>query len=144
MGCGESRPIVYFTLIEAKNVPKADVVGKSDPYCLISIHHPDEKKKRHQKSKPLKSRRFKNTDHPKWNENYIFEAFNAEHDYIKVVLKDHDAISKDDKIATLQIPISSSELRNGTTLEKWAEMNPAKGITGKAQLHYTIRVDFDP
>ena len=144
MGSGESKPIVYFTLIEAKDIPKMDVMGKSDPYCLISIHHPGERRKRNRKSKPFKSKRFTNTEHAKWNENYVFEAIDTEQDYIKVILKDHDTISKDDKIGTLKIPISLIELKNGTTIEKWVEMNPAKGITGKAKLHYTIRVDFNP
>ena len=142
MGCGESIPKLYVCIIEASDVPKMDTVGKSDPYCEIKMRYPNESKKRKRSSKITKTNKIKNTDHPKWNQHLVYEIRNISKDHIKIVLKDHDALSRDDAIAFVKVPLS--DLQDGQVLDKWYEMELFNGVSGNPKIHLTLRLDLNP
>lgn len=55
------------TLIEAQDIMKTDVIGKSDPFCMFYVRQKADKIK--------KSSTKKNKKSAVWNEGFVLEVF---------------------------------------------------------------------
>ena len=142
MGAGKSTPKLYVCVIEASDLPKMDVIGKADPYCEVKMRYPNESKRKNRSSKVAKTKRLNNTDHPKWNEHFVYDIKSIPKDHIKIVIKDHDKLSQDDSIAFVKIPIA--DLQDGKMVDKWYNMELFNGLSGNPKIHLTLRLDLNP
>eukprot|EP01080_Neovahlkampfia_damariscottae_P001743 gene1743-512_t len=86
-------------IIEAKDLPKMDFFGKSDPYVNVKVA-----------GQMKKTKIIKRTLNPHWDESFDFE-FNNLHEDIILYIKDWDKLSSDDLIGKISIPIL--DLKNG-------------------------------
>lgn len=114
-------------LVEAADVPKSDLIGLSDPYCILSISGQPDKQT---------SKYIDNTKTPKWNETFTFFV-KDEKQSLHIDLMDKDIPpKKDDLLGSIDIPISS--FPPGQEIEKWYSLPPASGIKGTAKVHLLV------
>jgi Ca2+-dependent lipid-binding protein len=119
---------VIVTVIEAKDVPKMDTVGKCDPFCFVALVG---------SRLVYRTRIMKKTYTPVWNETVSFLLTNPNTDVLTILLKDEDMIV-DDAIGNVDIPLAP--YLNGPELERWSPLTPAKGVKDPGQVHYKLRV----
>ena len=81
-GAVEFVGIVVIKLISAKDLIKADFIGKSDPYCVFSLG-----------SQTLKSKIMYRNLNPIWNETIILSWDG--HSILHVNVMDHDNLKSD-------------------------------------------------
>ncbi|KAK8896215.1 Protein Aster-C [Tritrichomonas musculus] len=118
---------LYVFLIEGSGVIKSDLIGKSDPYCVLSISgEPDKQQSKH----------IDDCHEPKWNDSFTFFVKDTSKSlHIEMMDKDIPP-KKDDTLATLDIPISSLPVNK--EIEKWYSMTPTKGRQGSTKIHLQI------
>jgi len=104
-------------ILKARNVPKMDISGFSDPYVKIYLHHNNtrsSKKKTHIKKRSL---------NPVFNESFIFDLPSKDgnlHDIqLEVIMCDWDRITKNEVIGRLILGSRDSE---GSCLTHWEEI----------------------
>ncbi|OHT15908.1 C2 domain containing protein [Tritrichomonas foetus] len=131
MGCGESLPTVSVKIIEAKNVPKMDLIGKSDPYVVASVISVNETKK---------TKSINNTDKPKWDEILTLHYRDQQNDKIKFVMYDEDNVSDDDPIATLEVHLNTIDIEKG--IDQWYKMDTVKGVKDKKGIKIHLAIHF--
>ncbi|KAK8894723.1 Protein Aster-C [Tritrichomonas musculus] len=131
MGCGQSNPTLQLRVIEAKNVPKMDTAGKSDPFVKAGVIGLDD---------PKKTKYVSNTDTPTWNEVLTITYKDQTNDRLKIVLYDHDTVSEDDPIATLEIPLSSIDNEKG--VDQWYKMEPCKEVKDDKGIKIHLSIHF--
>ncbi|KAM6553323.1 hypothetical protein CsatB_014085 [Cannabis sativa] len=80
------RGVLSVTVISAEDLPPADVMGKADPYAVLSL------KKSGTKSK---TRVVNDSLNPVWNQTFDFVVEDGLHDMLMVEIWDHDTFGKD-------------------------------------------------
>ena len=121
---------LHIRVVEAAQVPSMDVVGKSDPYCVLKLSTSNQEWKTTVKD---------NTLMPIWNEIFSLPVSSSMNDILTVMLYDKDNVSSDDLISTIDIPVNG--LTPGKVLDKWYKMNPAKGNKTGGQLRLVLHLD---
>merc|ERR1712117_668241 len=122
MGAARRLSVV---VLKARNVPKMDISGFSDPYVKIYLHYQNTrsaKKKTHIKKRSL---------NPVFNESFIFDLpskdGSLEEVTLEVIMCDWDRITKNEVIGKLQLGGEGCE---GSCLTHWEEIqkNPRRPI----------------
>lgn len=115
---------LHIRVIEARNVPAADLNGKSDPYVSLST---DKTKCALQKTKVQKK-----TLTPSWNEEFTMKISFVS-DSLIVGLFDYDKVSADDQLGIMHIRIH--DLNIGLIEDRWYKMNKPKKMKSQAEIH---------
>jgi len=100
---------LHVRLIEGRDVPKMDSLGKTDPYCVLTISGNQRKE----------SKFIKNTYTPKWNEDFHFDVPNPQSDVFKILMRDKD-VKFDDDISTYEM--ETRFLPFHTVSDMWVNM----------------------
>ncbi|KAH0785729.1 C2 domain containing protein [Histomonas meleagridis] len=87
---------LYVNVMNAINLPAMDSNGYSDGYCILSIKG----RKGEKKTSIIDS----DLD-PVWNESFSLNVLSLSSDVLKVIVKDHDIVGKDDLIGTVEVPV---------------------------------------
>ena len=117
---------IHISLIEAKDLAKTDIMGKSDPYAILS--HGNQK---------FKTNTAKNTQNPKWNYEADFNVPDQGDDRIKVDIYDSDRIGKDKPLGSAYFDVDEVMSR-GIVPPGWY---PLKGAKSGEVL---MAADFEP
>jgi Ca2+-dependent lipid-binding protein len=120
------------TLIEAKDLAKMDTLGKSDPFCKVTL-----KGTSFQWTSKVKD----NTLTPVWNETLTFPLTNPYTDVVHIVVKDKD-VASDDDMASLDLPLAA--YGNGQRFDGWLNLSPAKGVKKGGEIHLVITLTPAP
>ncbi|KAI5673331.1 hypothetical protein M9H77_13695 [Catharanthus roseus] len=80
------RGVLSVTVISAEDLPAADLMGKSDPFVVVTM------KKSEQKNK---TRVLNNTLNPVWNQTFDIVVEDGLHDLLILEVYDHDTFGKD-------------------------------------------------
>ncbi|CAI9092672.1 OLC1v1027984C1 [Oldenlandia corymbosa var. corymbosa] len=115
------RGVLSVTVISAEDLPAVDLMGKSDPYVVLTM------KKSEQKNK---TRVLNDTLNPVWNQTFDFVVEDALHDLLMLEVYDHDTFGKDKMgrcIMTLTRAILEGEFTDTFPLDD--------SPTGKLTLH---------
>ncbi|KAG2320229.1 hypothetical protein Bca52824_013442 [Brassica carinata] len=115
------RGVLSVTVISAEEIPKQDMMGKADPYVVLSM------KKSGAKSK---TRVVNDSLNPVWNQTFDFVVEDGLHDMLVLEVWDHDTFGKDyigRCILTLTRVIMEEEYKD------WFQLDESK--SGKLQLH---------
>ncbi|XP_062078166.1 synaptotagmin-5-like [Humulus lupulus] len=80
------RGVLSVTVISAEDLPPADVMGKADPYVVLTL------KKSGAKSK---TRVVNDSLNPVWNQTFDFVVEDGLHDMLMIEIWDHDTFGKD-------------------------------------------------
>jgi len=108
---------VTVVVLKARNLPKMDITGMSDPYVKIYLLHKDQrisKKKTHVKKRTL---------NPVFNESFVFDLPRADNGLADIQLEfallDWDRVTKNEVIGRLALGGPKCE---GTALHHWKEI----------------------
>ncbi|KAL0703386.1 hypothetical protein Bca4012_069811 [Brassica carinata] len=115
------RGVLSVTVISAEEIPIQDLMGKADPFVVLSM------KKSGAKSK---TRVVNDSLNPVWNQTFDFVVEDGLHDMLVLEVWDHDTFGKDyigRCILTLTRVIMEEEYTD------WFELDESKA--GKLQLH---------
>ena len=85
---------IHVGLIAAKDLVKGDIMGKSDPYAILS--HGNQK---------FKTDTVKNTQNPEFNYDALFNVPDDGDDRIKIDLFDSDRLGKDKSLGKLDLDV---------------------------------------
>ena len=109
---------LYVRVIEARSLPKADVTGESDPYCVLRVSSFKKAKKR--------TRIIQDNCNPKWNQQFQLPVGQLSHDTFSLSVYDSDGTgNKDDKLGEYSIPVRA--LRYGVCEDRWVPLDGASG-----------------
>lgn len=127
--------ILHIRAVEAKDLPKMDVVGKADPYLLFQIKGITEQ---------WRTKDIKQTFDPTWNEEFHIPIEDVEGAVLHIELYDWDKVSSDDLISTRDFDIKNWEL--GKIYEDWYEFFAAPKVEkpGKVHLFFHLAKEGDP
>lgn len=120
---------LYVKAVEASDIPKMDVIGKSDPYLIFKLSTTSQE---WQTSYKL------NTHKPIWNESFMIPLTSNMRDELKVELFDKDDVSKDDFISSKTFDVKS--LPVGQIIDEWYNFTPGKDVKkgGKVRLLFFV------
>ncbi|MCO5601508.1 hypothetical protein L7F22_055629 [Adiantum nelumboides] len=90
--------ILRVKILNARNLKKADVMGKSDPYVKISLGD---------KTLSKKSQVRKNTTNPDWNETHTLVVQDPSSQVLELHVYDWEKVSSHDKLGMQVIPLAS-------------------------------------
>lgn len=120
---------LHVRVIEATDLPKMDVLGKIDPYCILYSSS---------SSKKQKTKTIKKNYNPKWNQDFTFPVANLQVDKLHIELFDYDEIGSDDAVSKMDLPISQFPI--GQVVDQWYNMAPVKGVKKGGRLHLNVQV----
>ncbi|KAK8836641.1 Protein Aster-C [Tritrichomonas musculus] len=121
-----SKLILYVHAVEAKDVPKMDVIGKCDPFMVFRLN-----------SKPTetwKTKDIKQTFEPHWDQ--VFKIpINSDNtlETLHIELFDKDDFTDDDLISTKEFQVSSFQL--GKIVDAWYDFLPHKRVKKGGKVH---------
>lgn len=120
-----SNLVLNIRAVEAKDLPKMDLIGKCDPYLLFKTSYSKE---------TYKTNFIRKTYEPKWNETITIPVPpQASDGIIHVELFDWDQIKKHDLISTHDFQINSFQL--GKVIELWYSFFPAPKVKKPGKVH---------
>lgn len=122
--------ILHIRAVEACEVPKMDVIGKSDPYLIFKINT---------SSQSWKTKHKNNTDKPVWNEEFHIPITSGMSDELLVEMYDKDDISKDDLISTMTYKVNTFPV--GKVTDQWYNYSPAKGVKHGGRVRLMFHLD---
>jgi len=117
---------VHLEIIEAKNLIKADMIGKSDPYAVVT--YGDDK---------LKTKTIKNDQNPKWNFEADIPTEENGPSNVKIEIFDNDKFGKDKPLGAANIDLDDL-INNGSLKDAWIPLSGVK--SGELK----VSADFDP
>ncbi|XP_023636936.1 synaptotagmin-4 [Capsella rubella] len=115
------RGVLSVTVVAAEDLPAVDVMGKADPFVVITL------KKSEAKSK---TRVVPDSLNPVWNQTFDFVVEDALHDLLMLEVWDHDKFGKD-KIGRVIMTLTRVMLEG--EFQEWYELDGAK--SGKLCIH---------
>ncbi|XP_010453150.1 PREDICTED: synaptotagmin-4-like isoform X2 [Camelina sativa] len=115
------RGVLSVTVVAAEDLPAVDLMGKADPFVVITL------KKSEAKSK---TRVVPDSLNPVWNQTFDFVVEDALHDLLMLEVWDHDKFGKD-KIGRVIMTLTRVMLEG--EYQEWFELDGAK--SGKLCVH---------
>lgn len=85
---------VSLQYLQAQHLPKKDLLGSVDPYCVLRLG-----------SKEHKSSTIKKNYNPEWKEDFVFNITDEKEELV-VTLYDWDRTSKDDLIGCARVKVT--------------------------------------
>jgi Ca2+-dependent lipid-binding protein len=116
-------------ITEAKYLPKMDVIGHTDAFCMAQMSNGPS---------VFRTKVISKCREPKWNEEVTFPVVNQAQDLLHLMIKDADTVSSDDPVSRLTI--KTSDLKVGTVVDQWYEMNPVKGVKKGGRVHLMLHL----
>ena len=123
-----SKGLFHIKVVEATDIPKMDLFGKADPYCILRFN--DKKK--------CRTKTIDNTYKPVWNEEFHFEIEDLMTDHLVILIKDEDTGKSDDPISKLVLNLADFE--PNTVIEKWFSAVPVKGVKKGGKIRLKIHI----
>lgn len=119
------RTVIDVCVIEAKNLPRMDLIGTSDPFCVVGLVGDP---------KPRKTSVIEDSVTPVWNERFQFEC--PGETSLEVVIWDSDPLGTDQKMSSLLIPIRAESYE----FDSWFEMHPETDVKINGSVRLAVKV----
>jgi Ca2+-dependent lipid-binding protein len=120
---------VHVGVIRATDLPKMDLFGTADPFCVLGILS-------HRSHSRTASK--KNDQNPVWSEFFWFDM-PGKVCSLEVRVEDKDRVSNSDLIGTVIIPLGN--LIPGQLSTKWYDIKRARTRTTSGKLLLSLRVE---
>ena len=110
----EERPegVLHLDLLQARNLPKSDLVGKSDPYATVGLG-----------DQIFKTETDKNTQNPQWNFGADFVIDDDTPANIVLDVLDQDKFGKDESLGSAVLPVDELLDRDGEAGPVWVPLS---------------------
>mgnify|MGYP001026844503 CR=1 FL=1 len=105
--------ILHLKILEAKDIPKMDVIGTADPFVLFKVSPSPEK---------YQTKVIKQNPKPVWNEEFHIPFMQDKSAVLHMELFDWDKVSLNDLISTRDFEIDKYE--DGKVIDQWYEFYP--------------------
>uniref|UniRef100_K3WRU2 C2 domain-containing protein n=1 Tax=Globisporangium ultimum (strain ATCC 200006 / CBS 805.95 / DAOM BR144) TaxID=431595 RepID=K3WRU2_GLOUD len=122
------RVLLHLTIQEARNLVSADLNGKSDPYCVVSLIGKNGEMIR---SEEMKTSYITSTLKPVWNAKFtIGNAVDLHNvDAVHLELWDHDHITRNTSLGFVRVPLSIFRMSPASTshsevIDNWFQVEP--------------------
>ncbi|KAK8842498.1 hypothetical protein M9Y10_026089 [Tritrichomonas musculus] len=122
--------ILHVRAIEARDLPKMDVIGKVDAYLKFKLSSDLEHKQ--------KTHVIKKNYNPVWNEEFHFKVDPSKNEVLHAELYDWDKVSANDLISTHDFEISS--FQPGRVIEIWETFFPAPKVHKPGRVHLVFHL----
>lgn len=122
---------LHLRIIEADNIPKMDIMGKADPYVVVSFTISKDTDQTEVIDK---------TYTPKWDKQMELRISSIDESVV-FQLKDHDKVSKDDLIGSYKKTIQ--KFPPGIVTDEWIQLEKAKGVKKAARVHIISHLALD-
>ena len=119
--------LLRLKIIEAKNIPNLDVIGKSDPYCMVQMSSSQQF---------FRTKTVDNTSKPVWNEEFKLPVSRSASDVLVIVVKDEDTVSADDPIGKCQISMSSLQINQ--VKDEWITLQSMCKHSNAGSIHVSL------
>lgn len=121
--------ILHIKAVEAKDVPKMDLIGKCDPFLCFRTNL---------SSQEWKTKVIKKTYTPEWNEEFHIPITSNMDELLHIELYDQDTFTKNDLISTRDFPVNDFQI--GQVTDEWYDFAPAPKIPkgGKVRLIFHL------
>ncbi|KAJ3426304.1 c2 domain-containing protein [Anaeramoeba flamelloides] len=131
---------LYIRIVSAEGLHGADLGGKSDPFCRLSINGKEIPDKIKKKGKIFdgETKIIKKTVSPVWNETFVLYVTpgNENSDHLLIQIFDHDKLSKNDSLGGVKIPLS--DLLSGQPVSGAYKVVPLKKEKAKGKIHLKL------
>ena len=121
---------LYIKIISGREIPVADAIGLSDPFCILKLVNRNDKQKTLIRKQALT---------PVWNQEFQFKILSYNNDSFRLSLFDYDKYSKNDLLGQWNIAIK--EIKLVVVEEK--ELIVGGLIKAKYQLAYANQCKWD-
>ncbi|XP_037690160.1 cytosolic phospholipase A2 delta [Choloepus didactylus] len=113
---GEASACCRLTVrvLEARNLPQADLLSEADPYVIIQLPTAPGTK--------FKTKTVTNSSHPVWNETFSFRIQRQVKNVLELSIYDEDSVTEDD--ACFRVLYDVSEVLPGKLLRKTFSLSP--------------------
>ena len=114
---GDFQGILSVDLIKARNLIKADIMGKSDPYAVLKFGKQKDK-----------TTTIKNTLEPQWDHHAEFKLPDGHSDKLLVEVFDADKLGKDKSLGKVEVDLSEITSSEG----RWYPLEGNKNLIYKS------------
>lgn len=121
---------LILNIIEAKDLPKLDLIVSSDPYCVIKVCDTSSS------IAEFKTEAEENTFEPVWNKKCSFEVKDLNSSYLDISIYDEDTLGKDEQLATIMVPLNKFSEND----DKWLEMMPTTLMGIITRIHLSVQI----
>lgn len=119
---------LHVRVIEANDIPKMDLFGKADPYCILKVSS----------SRTISKTRVKDKTYtPVWNEDFHFPIKDYTTEQLTITMKDKD-LTDDDLISILKIQLCTLQINK--VYDSWYDPVPAKDVKKGGRLHLLLHL----
>ncbi len=139
-GVESATTSLWVRIISARDLPKADVLGSSDPY--VEVNFADQLHLI--RGTDFRTKTIKGSLHPRWHDSRVFDVVPGAHDIVFRVF-DADLITKDELLGVCSIPMANippfDESSMMSSKPIWLPLLDDKGMpAGELRVHVmTIR-----
>lgn len=116
--------ILHIKVVEAKDIPKMDIIGTADPFINLSYS---------KAQGTYETKVIKNTYNPVWNEEFHIAILDKVEGDIHFSLIDFDSAKKNDLISSRDFPVKSFKI--GKVVDDWYEFHKAEKVEKPGQVH---------
>ena len=119
---------LHVRVIEARDLPNMDIVGDSDPYCILQI------------SGTMSAQKTKviiDCHDPTWNEDFHFPVMNPASQSLIIFIKDSDYLSDDD-MCTIEIKLNPFTINQ--VFDRWFDLIPCDGADRGGRIHLLLHI----
>lgn len=121
--------ILHIRAVEAKGIPKMDVIGKADPYLSLRLSS---------SSTQYKTKVVKKCYEPVWNEEFHIKVNPASDEVLHLELYDWDKVSNDDLISTRDFEIAA--FVPGKVSDIWTTFFKAPKVKKPGKVHLVFHL----
>jgi Ca2+-dependent lipid-binding protein len=113
-------------VIEARELPVMDLIGKSDPYCVLAIGSPPQ---------TVRTLTIPCSLSPTWDAEFTFEILSYATDILTIQMYDED-VARDDEMGKLVLQVAL--LPPGRVVDAWYPLQPTRGCQQPGDIHIAV------
>ena len=121
--------MLHIRVVEAKDLPKMDVFGKCDPFCILQMSSAHA---------PYKTKVIERTFTPYWDQTFHLPIVSLVDDFLRISVRDMDKGNQDDPISHLDLHLSSFEIDK--VIDKWYPLIPCEGVPKGGQIRLCCHI----
>ncbi|KAL4853047.1 Synaptotagmin-2 [Chlorella vulgaris] len=106
------RALLQVQVVEAKHVPRMDLLSRSDPYLELFVRSKNK----------VKTQCIQHSSNPQWQETFNLLVHYPESQRLVAVLFDYDVFDRDDEIGRVEVPLR--DLPRGQEVDEWYDVVP--------------------
>eukprot|EP00007_Cunea_sp_BSH-02190019_P000218 CAMPEP_0174249690 /NCGR_PEP_ID=MMETSP0417-20130205/43486_1 /TAXON_ID=242541 /ORGANISM="Mayorella sp, Strain BSH-02190019" /LENGTH=524 /DNA_ID=CAMNT_0015329559 /DNA_START=207 /DNA_END=1781 /DNA_ORIENTATION=- len=122
---------LHVELLRGRDLPAMDLGGTSDPFCLLTLAHQQER-----------TQVIDSSLNPVWSRSFHFSTTSHRRE-LHIIVYDHDFGRSNDFMGQVSIPLSELTSSRGKPLKKWWPVYTKSGKPTKGELELELTYDWE-